>query len=348
MANKSGGSGHKRLIFSKLGCFCFVLLIVCGISVLTYTTIPTFFRLSPKNISPAPLCADNQLEFCQINGRQQFSKFIWFIADGTSYQFVDRLEKHFSNHSKVYITHTERNRYSLELYKSWFAGVINDRMNYKKLDAETMFRSLYRNGIKSSFIGPMYIMNSLMKDSEWSVLHKVEDVKHDKKENDVLPWPFFFEDGEEGLNKLQEYLDDVSEQNASFIAYSTVSDNLFHKEYTQYKGKYFPESAKHGDLILQTIGFMKEWIDNHPDTLLIIASDHGYDEMVDHQCATHGSGFKNNTGWQMLYNPLFTPEKSKEMDSIDVVSTLITWVLLGICLNKQVTIQELKNNLWLK
>ncbi|KAA6367502.1 MAG: hypothetical protein EZS28_036971, partial [Streblomastix strix] len=197
-----------------------------------------------------------------------------------------------------------------------------------KIDCETIFDTFKRSGLKSSYVGAKYVQGLFLTDKHWQDFVSVED--HDQqKHQHTQPWPFFFEGEEEGQKRLENYLDDVSDKNVSFFAYSTISDHIIHNDYTVYKGKNFTESAQHAVLVYERIGFMKKWIDDHPDVLLIIASDHGHDEMVDYRCETHGTGLNNNTGWQIFYNPLFSTEKSFEMESLDIAATISNYIKTG-------------------
>ncbi|KAA6375279.1 MAG: hypothetical protein EZS28_029194, partial [Streblomastix strix] len=210
-----------------------------------------------------------------------------------------------------------------------------------KIDCETLFSTFKRSGLKSSYIGAKYVQGLFLTDKHWQDFVSVED--HDQqKHQHTQPWPFFFEGEEEGQKKLENYLGDVSDKNVSFFAYSTISDHIIHNDYTVYKGKNFTESAQHAVLVYERIGFMKKWIDDHPDVLLIIASDHGHDEMVDYRCETHGTGLNNNTGWQILYNPLFSSEKSFEMESLDIAATISNYIKTGSNNLKQINDKDVQ------
>ncbi|KAA6396734.1 MAG: hypothetical protein EZS28_007737, partial [Streblomastix strix] len=245
----------------------------------------------------------------------QFSKFIWMISDGVAYKFVNKLENHLSDHAKIFVTHTERMKYSTEVYKTWFTGTINDRLSYKKVGCEIIFGNFLRSGVKTSYIGAKYIQNVYMKQSQWDQFVNVD--VFDQHGHNTQPWPFFYEDGNKGQKRLEKYMNNVADKNVSFFAYSTVSDDLLHSDMELYKGKNFTRCAIHGEY---------EWVNQHPDVLLIMASDHGHDELVENRRIVHGTGLKNNTGYQILYNPRFTPEKSFEMDSLDVAATISNYI----------------------
>ncbi|KAA6368647.1 MAG: hypothetical protein EZS28_035826, partial [Streblomastix strix] len=110
-------SKHQSRFHTKTCCFLLTSLVVV-IGAFTVLMFPSFFYKFPIGIQSKPLCANQSLEFCQINSTQQFNKYIWMITDGTSYEYIEKLEKHFGEHAKVFVTHTERIRYSVELYKT--------------------------------------------------------------------------------------------------------------------------------------------------------------------------------------------------------------------------------------
>jgi hypothetical protein len=64
---------------------------------------------------------------------------------------------------------------------------------------------------------------------------------------------------------------------------------------------------------------LKSWIDNNPDYLLIMCSDHGVDGPGN---LLHGHPMPGNDGYLMFYNPNISPTEHQKIDVVDVAATI--------------------------
>lgn len=239
-----------------------------------------FFELNTKEAGEFIFRSNSEnYDTFTFPNNQQFNKFIWFALDGVSAEFIDPLRDLFKDHLKFFLSHNNQVRYTFEVMKTWFTGRDNDKPNYKLIRGETIFETMNRGWKSKSidFCGELFTFATVFPHGyEKKNFRKVTDYGENRIDRDLISFSFYFRP--EGKINFENYLKEVAENNISFFTYDDSTDKIQHHDY-YYSYPQFKRCREVQVKFASNMKIIKDFINEHPDYLLILSTDHGRDEI---------------------------------------------------------------------
>lgn len=207
----------------------------------------------------------------------QFDGFIWMVADGVSWEFTEDLRNNFKNHSKIFKQQNNMCFYSSEIAKTYMTGRLNEKFSAFKAKGDNLIRTLLRKGKRKSLVveGCAAAFFQAVPTKELEEFTAKQLTFSEAYYKNAICYPFYFKDNDT-LKKYLDRLEEYYNNNYSVFSWSETSDEVQHKE-TSRKST-FPESRRMAKKYAEDILVMKEWIDKHPNYLLVLSADHGHAE----------------------------------------------------------------------
>eukprot|EP00735_Rhodelphis_limneticus_P007452 TRINITY_DN1_c0_g1::TRINITY_DN1_c0_g1_i1::g.14809::m.14809 TRINITY_DN1_c0_g1::TRINITY_DN1_c0_g1_i1::g.14809 ORF type:complete len:967 (+),score=122.21 TRINITY_DN1_c0_g1_i1:298-3198(+) len=272
-------------------------------------------------------------EFCNLPSQApfRFSKVIWFVTDGFPVKCSTEILEHYKDHSYRFDVEIPGIKFSHAIYTSWLTGELPINFAGKPIQGDNLYASMRRgkSNVRLEYEGPEWSFLAVAGESnyrEYFADHKlhVEPLSHDL----LRAYPFLFEEKENGEQPFYaDTLPRLEQMGHSLIAHSGVFDHIQHGVAGS---KEFEAAAVDRDTmekvrsrLNQDLLAMKDWIDAHPDYLLIVSSDHGVDDFNEQGSrVTHGYSANSNEGYMMLYNPAFSGPHVDRIQAMDVAPTI--------------------------
>lgn len=110
---------------------------------------------------------------------------------------------------------------------------------------------------------------------------------------------------------------EVSRRGQSLIAHSGLFDKAVHSGLVT---RTEDENAHLNSLFSH--GLLKKFIDENPDYLLMLSSDHGMSRRGSSFHGDQHTGKHGNIGFFVFYNPLLSPKPQREIDVVDLTPTI--------------------------
>lgn len=323
------------------------VLLLIGVTIATLLRLQSFASSGTPptldvNVDCSP-CAHSQPSYCEPLP-YQYKKVIWFITDGWAYYRAKSALDYYSNNSIVFTHAAIGDRWSHAIYTSWWTGIAPMNMLGFPIKGDQLWESLARaegrrckldwtsiNSPKHEdnkdgavdysirYTGPVWApiavgggRNRFEKVYSFDEFNQVDEVY----ENDPHVYPTL------EIPTLETTLEEVAEKGMSFIAHSGLYDKSCHmidKDHSKRKNK---EAEYLTEYFLDPT--LKEFIDSHPDYLLIMSSDHGaFEEKISERF--HGDSHtepNGNIGYVMFYAANLPSQAQSEIDTVDVVPTV--------------------------
>ncbi|KAJ4461864.1 putative phospholipase D [Paratrimastix pyriformis] len=280
-----------------------LLLFVAFFLWINYTA---YFQSASTDLPPNVLCntddpnhAKPLPSYCQLPKRQQWDKFIWLVTDSLPWRWSQPMIDYYGNNSVIYQLDVPGLRYSHVLYRTWWSGRLNDNVRSDPATGDTLAGAIKRTkNIRLRYVGPEWSFLGIIRGIYQKTFDKLDfrDEPLDVTLHHI--YPFFFENPG-AQSDLQRILDEVHQSGQSLITHSAVLDHYLHGEYKQHKhpgwdirspsppprgfdppsqGKQYPYCEAMAGRYFDDVRVFRDWIQKHPDYLLILSSDHGYDE----------------------------------------------------------------------
>jgi len=337
---------QKRLILRVATTVSAVLLLI-GVTCATLLRLQSFASSGTPpsldiNVDCSP-CAENTPSYCEPLP-YQYKKVVWFITDGWAYYRAKSALDYYSNNSIVFTHAAIGDRWSHAIYTSWWTGIAPMNMLGFPINGDQLWESLARaegrrceldwNSLTSpkresnkpgsvdysiEYSGPVWAPIAVgggkarfKEVYSFDTFNMVDEIY----EKDPHVYPTL------EIPQLQQTLESVAEKGMSFIAHSGLYDKSCHmidKDHSKRKNE---EAQYLTDYFLDPT--IKDFIDSHPDYLLILSSDHGaYEEKISERF--HGDSHtepNGNIGYFMFYAANLPSKPQSEIDTVDVVPTV--------------------------
>ena len=237
-------------------------------------------------VGPVP----NAPGMCKDVNVPQVSRFIWVVTDGFGLRYARDSLRQFDNRGMLRRIHVPGYKFSHAIYTSFKTGI--PAMNYQgqTVTGDSMTRAFRRRGLPLHYHGPWWSLIGIeggRSVRDMSHLYEGVTLVDEHEYRTIGPYPELR--NEEGA--YQPFLDIMEEMenvNGSIIFHTGVIDKRNHFYRTDIEVAFSVMDDFHAQL--------KQYADDHPDVLLMMSADHGFDET-----GLHGSGLNGNVGWWYGY-----------------------------------------------
>ncbi|KAG9395235.1 hypothetical protein J8273_0455 [Carpediemonas membranifera] len=270
-------------------------------------------------------CSDTA-NYAECNHDFRFDKILWFITDGHPRNFANEsFDEVYNTHSNRLCTYIPGLKYSHTVYSGWLVGRYPYNIGAETVSMDTITAALARGGHKVRYHGPEWSFALLNGRENYGALFEQTDFYpeiHTVPYTRPYPGIFGITDNtvEQRKKLLYAYLDDVNGHNQSLIAHSAVFDHEMHT-YPRWDRR----TVHMGKLSMDDHNLLKAWVDEHPEYLLVISSDHGVDEGPG-GTIIHGITKDGNSGYFIFYNPRLPTVQEAWFDVSDVAATVASFM----------------------
>lgn len=262
---------------------------------------------------------------CDSPSDLQFSKVIWYFTDGLPVKFSKKTFDHFKDHMVLYPIDVPGPKYSHAIYTSYMTGQLPTNYQGKAIEGDSLVKSIQRSPYMGplTYVGPEWSFLAIHGSKNYDTLFKRIHLKEEPLDQPHDQGYRFFYKDEEARKFFRETLDTVKAEGGSLFTHSAIFDHINHGIF-----RHDPTNLDYlnylSDRIAGDINPLKDWIDENPDYLLILSSDHGVDD-VSNGYVLHGYSRDDNEGYVMLYNPKLKPYKER-LDIVDVCATVAKYL----------------------
>ncbi|KYQ88324.1 hypothetical protein DLAC_11023 [Tieghemostelium lacteum] len=275
------------------------------------TTISEFSNRYCSSTSP------NQ-ENCKKIG-YGYQRLLFFYNDGLARDLSDDLVKMLAGHSNTFRIQNEGFPASYAVFTSYVTGTPPTNYMGAPILNDNIIYQLTSNNIPMRYYGTRMPAYDVLEDGKYFNKVGLEYVQNHKS----FLYKSLFEcnatkDHREDC--ANQFLDDQKSEGQSIFFSADVVDERNHVT-----------GDKHDELTLEIIKkwiedmkYVKDWVDNNPEYLLVIISDHG--GKLKSETAAHGDNNNGNEAFMVIYSPDLAPLpedlQDKFIDQVDVCSTI--------------------------
>ncbi|EFA75240.1 hypothetical protein PPL_11315 [Heterostelium album PN500] len=255
---------------------------------------------------------------CTVGSTHSFKRVLFFYNDGLARDLSDPLVSGFAEHANVFRIQNEGFPASYAVFTSYMTGGAPTNFMGTPIVEDNMIYQLANSGQTMKFVGTRMPAYDVLKSGNYFKGGvKIESTTPTSKLYQTL---FHCELNDEQLCS-QRYLNETAAGQSTSIFFSgDIVDERNHMT----GDKYDPTTIEIINDWIGNMGYVKQWIDNNPDYLLVIFSDHG--GKLTSETAAHGKNNGGNEAFMIIYNPRITPlppnEQDKFIDQVDVCSTI--------------------------
>jgi hypothetical protein len=219
-------------------------------------------------------------DVCKLPEKLQFKKFLWLLTDGLPVKYSQKTLNHYRDHSVLYTIDIPGPKYSHAIYTSYLTGQLPTNYQGSAILGDSLIKSMQRSPAIGplTYIGPEWSFLAISGKNQYRhlfrrIINKPEplDQPHDRA------YRFFFMD-QPSKDWMYKTLDMLKAEQGSLFTHSAIFDHINHGIFRNN-----PTNTKYLDFlsnrIADDINVLKTWIDNNPDYLLILSSDHGCDDV---------------------------------------------------------------------
>lgn len=262
---------------------------------------------------------------CDLPPKYQFKKFIWFLTDGLPIKYSQKTLKHYGSNSILYTIDLPGPKYSHAIYTSYLTGQLPTNYQGHAIKGDSLIKSLQRSPEIGplTYIGPEWSFLAISgKQTYQNLFKRIIDKPEPLDQPHDRAYRFFFEN-DSTKSWFWKTLNYIAAEGGSLFTHSAIFDHINHGVFrnTPTNTKYLDGLANR---IADDLNTVKAWIDQNPDYLLILSSDHGVDD-VSNGYVLHGYSTNGNEGYLMLYNPRLMPHKER-IDVVDVAPTIAKYL----------------------
>ena len=246
-------------------------------SVWTYL-IPIFFSDLPT--VPVNDQCRNGCPEQSITSNMQFENFIWLVADGMSWTKSQSIRDMLYPHAKIFKQKNNGSVYSDAVAKAGITGRSNCYFTIITPTGDDIFASFNRgrpeNKIHHFGSRTVFFSTPFRDQVDQLKLFKTLDLQDDRSLHCNVSHCKFF-NTEERKETFRQNLSRWHDNNESVFYWCDVDDDKMHSQRAKHNWT-FPIIKELADQLAQDLVPVIHFIDNHPDTLLIVSADHGHDE----------------------------------------------------------------------
>lgn len=253
-----------------------------------------------------------------------FKKVLFFWCDGISWDTADPIFANFPSNNHLFKVRHKENPWSAWVFATFMTGKAERNMGEIKND--NLMYQFWLSG-KKVYIGAedtrAYVFDQL--DLDYN--KKSGDIKFWDKvsadETRMFHWLFECKESESPEECANATLDQGKADDRSMFLESFILDHKVH----DVNSKYGTLAIALRDRLAQDLAIVKKWVDDNPEYLLVIVSDHGQ-KVSNAEIAIHGNWLADgNEGWVLAYNPTFdfaisTYDSPIILNTVDVAPTL--------------------------
>lgn len=290
----------------------------------TYSEFHNSYCKSPENSIPN----DNTIV---LNGSSSascaydynFKKILYFWCDGIAYDRASPLFAVFDESTtNIFKVRHKENPWSAWVWATFFTGKAERNMGEVKND--NLIYQFWTAGQKA-WIGAKndraYVFGQLDVNFQKNDVTYYSGVTDDEER--MFNWLFECRESPNPTDCTRITLDKAKAQDRSMYFESFVLDHRVHEVNSKDAARaIYLRNRLAGDLV-----YVREWVDNNPDYLLVVVSDHGQ-KMSNAEVEIHGNWLlTGNEGWMMIYNPKLGHPISNSinpviLNTVDVAPTL--------------------------
>ncbi|KAL9652332.1 hypothetical protein ABK040_011989 [Willaertia magna] len=262
---------------------------------------------------------------CEYPSDFQFSKVIWFFTDGLPVKYSKKTFDHYREHMVLYPIDVPGPKYSHAIYTSYMTGQLPTNYQGKAIEGDSLVKSIQRSPDMGplTYVGPEWSFLAIHGSKNYDTLFKRIHIREEPLDQPHdQAYRFFYKD-DEAKKYYNDLLDTLKKEGGSLFAHSAIFDHINHGIFRS-----DPTNTNYlnylSDRIAADLNTLKDWIDENPDYLLILSSDHGCDD-VTNGYVLHGHSKNGNEGYVMLYNPKLKPYEQR-LDIVDVCPTVAKYL----------------------
>ncbi|KAG9395984.1 hypothetical protein J8273_2333 [Carpediemonas membranifera] len=264
---------------------------------------------------------------CEIAENLQFDKFLWLVTDAHPRNFANSTFDLYEQHSARFNTFIPGIKYSHSIYSGWLTGKYPTNYPGVGIELDTYLKAIARTeAYKVVYHGPAWSFGLINGEENWPrIFHRTELIEEVHTTQYVRPYPGILGNDHASQDELRERmnakLNAWADEGVSVVAHSAIFDHEMHIH-----PRWHQETVSMGRLVAADHNMFKAWVDEHPEYLLVISSDHGVDEGPGGGIL-HGTSYNSNNGYMILYNPRL-PNIGRELwqDSCDIASTVSSYL----------------------
>lgn len=251
-----------------------------------------------------------------------FKKILYFWCDGIAFDRSQSLFAVFPDNSNVFKVRHKENPWSAWVWATYMTGKAERNMGEVKND--NMIYQFWLAGQKA-WLGARndrsYVFGQLDLGFQKNDVTYFSSVTDDEER--MFHWLFECPESTDPSVCTTNTLDRAKAQDRSMWLESFILDHRVH----EVNSKDAARAIYLRNKLAQDLVYVKQWVDNNPDYLLVVVSDHGQ-KMSNAEVAIHGNWLLDgNEGWMMIYNPNLQHPTSNPatpiiLNTVDVAPTL--------------------------
>jgi uncharacterized protein (DUF486 family) len=251
-----------------------------------------------------------------------FKKILYFWCDGIAFDRAETIFNHFPDNSNIFKVRHKENPWSAWVWATFMTGKAERNMGEVKND--NLIYQFYLAGQKA-WLGAKndrsYVFGQLDTKFQHGEVSYYPSVKDDELR--MFHWLFECPESTNPSACTNYTLDRAKEEDRSMWFESFILDHRVHE--TNTKDAYKAIALR--DRFAADIPYVKQWVDDNPEYLLVVVSDHGQ-KMSNAEVEIHGNWLlSGNEAWMMIYNPNLQNPISRlpapiVLNTVDVAPTL--------------------------
>ncbi|GAM23613.1 hypothetical protein SAMD00019534_067880 [Acytostelium subglobosum LB1] len=243
---------------------------------------------------------------CLTNPTQQFDRVLFFYNDGLARDLVDDLLSTFSDHANTFRIQNEGFPASYAVFTSYMTGGPPTNFMGAPIMEDNLLYQLTNSGKQMKYVGTrMPAYDVLEQGNYFASGVTLESTTESSKLYQTL---FQCELNDTKLCANQYLNSEATGRNTSIFFSGDIVDERNHMT----GDKYDPITLQIIKTWIEDMGHIKQWIDDHPEYLLLVFSDHG--GKLKSETAAHGRNNDGNEAFIMTYNPRIQPLPAGKQD----------------------------------
>ncbi|KAN0039912.1 hypothetical protein ACTA71_007149 [Dictyostelium dimigraforme] len=256
-------------------------------------------------------------EDCLKTGNQ-FKKVLFFYNDGLARDLSDELVSMFKENSNTFRIQNEGFPASYAVFSSYVTGTPPTNFMGNPILSDNLIYQLTSNGIPMGYYGTRMPAYDVLEEGKY--FEKDEVTIEYLKEGSQL-YENLFKCSQQSPEKCsKQFLNSKKEKGLSIFFSGDIVDERNHHT----GDKYDKTTISIINEWFGNMKYIKQWVDENPEYLLVIFSDHG--GKLTSETAAHGANNGGNEAFMIIYNPTIDPLpldlQDKFIDQVDVCSTI--------------------------
>ncbi|EAL71474.1 hypothetical protein DDB_G0271900 [Dictyostelium discoideum AX4] len=248
----------------------------------------------------------------------QFKRVLFFYNDGLARDLSDELISMFKQSSNTFRIQNEGFPASYAVFSSYVTGTPPTNFMGNPILSDNLIYQLTSNGIPMGYFGTRMPAYDVLEEGKYFEKDQV-NIEYLKEGSQL--YENLFKCAKNSPEKCsQQFLDQKKEKGLSIFFSGDIVDERNHHT----GDKYDKTTISIINEWFGNMKYIKQWVDENPEYLLVIFSDHG--GKLTSETAAHGANNGGNEAFMVIYNPTIDPLPSnlqdKFIDQVDVCSTI--------------------------